>query len=223
MTTIGSVISRIRGQVKAEVQDAFVTDRYIYSLIQKFAQLLIRRQDNANKLMKFNAIWKKLPFIELIEVDKVEAECTGIKSGCTIKRSKNKLPNMMEGYWGPLIRTVSSIDGSRELKATHPGTYTSLTKTTSFRYNNQKYFWYLNGYLYFPDLEWDAVKLEGVFDDDISDWLCESKDQCTPRHEQDVNIPESLFAEIEQQVLGIMLNTVRIPPEDSDNKINVHR
>ena len=38
MTTIGSVISRIRGQVKAEVQDAFVTDRYVYSLIQKFAQ-----------------------------------------------------------------------------------------------------------------------------------------------------------------------------------------
>ena len=223
MTTIGSVISRIRGQVKAEVQDAFVTDRYIYSLIQKFAQLLIRRQDNANKLMKFNAIWKTLPFIELIEVDKVEAECTGIKSGCTIKRTKHKLPNMMQGYWGPLIRTVSSIDGSRELKATHPGTYTSLTKTTSFRYNNQKYFWYLNGYLYFPDLEWDAVKLEGVFDDDISDWLCETKDQCVVRHEQEINIPEALFAEIEQQVLVTMGTALRIPPEDSDNKINIHR
>lgn len=223
MTTIGSVVSRIRGQVKAEVQDAFVTDRYVYSLIQKFAQLLIRRQDDANKLKKFNAIWKTLPFIELIEVDKVEAECTGIQSGCTIKRTKNKLPNMMEGYWGPLIRTVSSIDGSRELKATHPGTYTSLTKTTSFRYNNQKYFWYLNGYLYFPDLEWDAVKLEGVFDDDISDWLCDAKDQCTPRYEQDLNIPESLLAEIEQQVIMMMSNTIRIPAEDSDNKINIHR
>lgn len=223
MTTIGSVISRIRGQVKAEVQDAFVTDRYIYSLIQKFAQLLIRRQDSLNKLMKFNAIWKTLPFIELIDVDKVEAECTGVTSGCTIKRTKNKLPNMMEGYWGPLIRTVSSIDGSRELKATHPGTYTSLTKTTSFRYNNQKYFWYLNGYLYFPDLEWDAVRLEGVFDDDISDWLCDSKDQCTPRYEQDINIPESLFAEIEQQVIVLMGQSIQIPSEDSDNKINTHR
>ena len=70
MTTIGEVISRVRGQVKAEVQDAFVTDRYVYSLIQKFAQILIRRQDNLNKLLRFNAIWKTLPFIELIEVDK---------------------------------------------------------------------------------------------------------------------------------------------------------
>ena len=95
MTTIGSVVSRLRGQVKAEVQDAFVTDRYVYSLIQKFAQLLIRRQDSANKLKKFNAVWKTLPFVELITVDKVEAECTGIKSGCTIKRTKDKLPNML--------------------------------------------------------------------------------------------------------------------------------
>ena len=35
MSTIAQTISRIRGQVKAEVQDAFVTDRYIYSLIDK--------------------------------------------------------------------------------------------------------------------------------------------------------------------------------------------
>ena len=36
---ISEVISRLRGQVKAEVQDAFVTDRYIYSLVMKFAKI----------------------------------------------------------------------------------------------------------------------------------------------------------------------------------------
>ncbi|BCV02239.1 MAG: hypothetical protein CM15mV51_0560 [uncultured marine virus] len=173
MATVGEVISRIRGQVKAEVQDAFVTDRYVYSLIIKFAQLLMRRQDYANKLMKFNAVWKTLPYLELIDVDKVEAHCSGIQSGCTIKRTKDKLPNFIEGYWGPLIRTVSSIDGSIELQATQPGTYTSMTKTTSFRYNKTRYFWFLDGYLYMPNIDWDAVKLEGVFDDDLGKWLCE--------------------------------------------------
>jgi len=222
MTTIGEVISRIRGQVKAEVQDAFVTDRYVYSLIQKFSQLLMRRQDNANKLMKFNSVWQTLPFIELIEVDKVEATCTGIKSGCIIKRTKDKLPHMIEGYWGPLIRTVSSIDGSTELQPTHPGTYTSMSNTTSFRYNKTKYFWYLNGYLYFPNIEWDAIKLEGVFNGDISKWTSE-KDECIPRYLQKINIPEALFAEIEQQVMLVMTNTLSIPAEDSDNKINLHR
>jgi hypothetical protein len=158
MSKISEAISRIRGQVKAEVQDAFVTDRYIYSLIEKYAQVLMRRQDYANKLMKFNSVWKTLPYIELIDVDKVEAHCAGITSGCTIKRSKKKLPSMFEGYWGPLIRTVSSIDGSKELQATQPGTFTSMTKTTTFKYNKTLYFWWLDGYIYAPNIEWDALK-----------------------------------------------------------------
>jgi len=223
MIKISEAISRIRGQVKAEVQDAFVTDRYIYSLITKYAKFLMRRQDFANKLMKFNSIWNFLPFVQLIEVDKVEAQCTGIKSGCTIKRTKDKLPDMIEGYWGPLIRTVSSIDNSIELYPTQPGTYTSMTKTTSFRYNKSKFFWYLNGYLYFPDLDWDAVRVEAVFDDDIGAWLCEDEDKCVPRYDQKINIPDFLFAEIETQILQVMTNTIKIPSEDSDNKQNINR
>ncbi len=223
MTTIGEVISRIRGQVKAEVQDAFVTDRYVYSMVVKFAQILMRRQDYANKLMKFNAVWKKLPYIELIEVDKVEAHCSGIQSGCTIKRSKNKLPDMIEGYWGPLIRTVSSIDGSIEVQATQPSTYTSMTKTTSFKYNKTKYFWYLDGYLYLPNIDWDAIQIEGVFDDEIGFWLCDKAEQCVPRYKQDIYIPEALFAEIETQVVQAMMLTVQIPVVDGDNKVDANR
>ena len=221
MATIADVISRIRGQVKAESQDAFVTDRYVYSLVQKFAQVLMRRQDSLNKLMKFNSIWKSLPYVELIEVDRVEAQCSGIKSGCTFMRTKEKLPDMIEGFWGPLIRSVSSIDGSEELQPIQPSTYLAMAKTTLFRYNKTKYFWFIDHYLYFPNLEWDAVKIEAVFDSDISNWQCD--DKCIPHYEQDVNIPESLLAEIEGQVLNIMTTTLKIPSEDSDNKINPHR
>lgn len=223
MTTIGEVISRLRGQVKSENQDAFMTDRFIYSLVLKYAQLLMRRQDSANKLKKFNSVWQSLPYVELIEVDKIEAECSGIQSGCTIKRTKAKLPTFMEGYWGPLIRTVSSIDGSIEMQATNPGTYTSMTKTTSFKYNSTKYFWYLNEYLYMPNIVWDAVKVEGVFEGDISKWDCDETNDCTPRYLQSIYIPEFLFAEIEAQVLQQMFNTLKVPAEDSDNKQNINR
>ncbi len=223
MTTIGEIVSRVRGQIKSENQDAFMTDRYIYSLILKYAQLYMRRQDSSNKLMKFNSVWQTLPYVDLIEIDKIEAECSGIQSGCTIKRTKETLPTFMEGYWGPLIRTVSSIDGSIEMQATSPGTYTSMTKTTSFKYNTTKYFWFLNGYLYLPNVVWDAIKVEGVFEGDISTWDCDEKNDCTPRYLQKLYIPEFLFAEIEAQVLGGMFNTLKVPAEDSDNKQNVNR
>ena len=183
----------------------------------------MRRQDYANKLMKFNSVWKALPYVELIEVDKVEAGCSGITSGCTIKRTKHRLPSMIEGYWGPLIRTVSSIDGSQELQATQPGTYTSMTKTTTFKYNKTLYFWWLDGYIYSPSIEWDALKLEGVFNSDITRWNCDLEDDCTPRYEQPIYIPEALFAEIEGQVIQTMIGSMQIPSEDSDNKRNIHR
>ena len=129
----------------------------------------------------------------------------------------------MQGYWGPLVRTVSSLDGSTEIQPTTPGSYVSMSKTTTFKYNNTKYYWFLDGYLYFPNIEWDALKLEGVFNSDITKWNCEVEDDCTPRYEQPIYIPEALFAEIESQVINVMMNTMQIPGEDSDNKININR
>jgi|TARA_A200000159_G_C7270553_1_gene317049 hypothetical protein len=223
MTTIGEAISRIRGQIKAESEDAFMTDRYIYSLIKKYAQLFMRRQDNANKLMKFNSVWQELKYVELIEVDRVEASCVGLSSGCIIKRSKHRLPTFMQGYWGPLIRTVSSIDGGIEVQPTQPGTYTSMSKTTTFKYNNTKYYWFLDGYIYLPNVKWDAVKLEGVFEEDISKWTCDTDDDCVPRYLQNLYIPEFLFSEIEGQIFNTAINTIKIPTEDGDNKLNANR
>ena len=223
MTTIGEAVSRLRGALKASSQDAFVTDRFIYSLILKYAQMLMRRQDHTNKLMKFSAIWQTLPYVELKEVDKVEAGCTGIESGSTIRRSTVKLPTFMQGYWGPLVRTLSSLDGATEIQPTSPGSYVSMTKTTSFKYNTTKYYWFLDGYLYFPNIEWDAIKLEGVFEGDVSKWTCDEEDDCVPRYLQNFYIPEFLFAEIENQVLNVQFNSLKVTPEDGHNKVNVNR
>ena len=78
-------------------------------------------------------------------------------------------------------------------------------------------------YIYSPNIEWDALKIEGVFNSDITKWNCDEEDDCTPRYEQPIYIPEALFAEIEQQVINVMMNTMKIPAEDSDNKININR
>ncbi len=223
MTTIGEVVSRVRNQIKSVRQDAFVTDRYLYSLILKYTALYLRRQDSENKLMKFNSVFQTLPFVELIDVDKVEAHCSGIKSGITIKRTKEKLPNFMQGYWGPIIRTVSSIDTSIELQPTHPGLYTSMTKTTSFKYNTTKYYWFLNGYLYMPNIPWDAILVEGIFEEDVTKWNCDPKDDCDPRQIQPFNVPDFLFAEIEQNVLKDIMTTASYPSDGEHNKQNIAR
>ena len=123
---------------------------------------------------------------------------------------------------GTIIRTVSSIDGHVEVQPTSPGSYVSMTKTTTFKYNNNKYYWFIDGHIYLPNVEWDAIKLEGIFEEDISTWTCKD-DDCIPRYLQNIYIPEFLFAEIEQQIMNVLMNTLKIPAEDADNKQNINR
>jgi hypothetical protein len=139
MTTIGEAISRVRNTLKAVKEDPFLTDRTIYFALLKYAKTLIKREDNQYRLMKMSQIFQVLPYIELIDVDKVEAGCLGVYSECYFKRSKDKLPTILDGMFGPLFRTVSSIDGTIEMFRTEPGTWVSITKSTTFRYNKRPY------------------------------------------------------------------------------------
>lgn len=223
MTTIGESITRVRAALKAVKEDPFLTDRNIYFAIIKYGETLLKREDNQYKLMKMSSIWTDLPYVELIDVDKIQAQCAGVYSGCYIKRTKEKLPKILDGSFGPLIRSVSSIDGSMELYRTEPGTYTSITKTTNFKYNKQKYFWYIDGYLYLPDNQWDAIKVEALFDGDIAPYHCETDDQCWIRQDQRLPFPEYLFSEIEQYVIKELSMTMQIPANGSDDNQNVLR
>jgi len=223
MITIGEVISRVRNQIKSVKQDAFLTDRLLYSLTMKHAKLLMRRQDNLNRIMRFNSVFQTMNFVELIEVDRAQAQCHGIDTGCYFKRTKERLPDMIEGYWGPLIRAVTSIDLSEEVTPTYPTTFEQMSKQKTFKYNKKKYYWYLDGYLYFPNMEWDAIRLEGVFEGDISQYNCDPEDDCQYIQDKSFNVPEYMFPEIEQLVmrdLGVML---QIPQDIQHDNRHVAR
>jgi hypothetical protein len=221
-STIGDIISRIRTQVKAVRQDALMTDRVIYTFVLKHAKWLMKREDSKNKLMGFSGVAQTLDFVELIEVDKVDACCTGLSSDCKVMRTKEKMPVFMQGYYGPLIRTVSSIDGSEELQPTNPSSYLAMSRSKNFKFNKTKYFWYLDDYLYFPNLEWDAVRIEGIFEDDISRFTCE-QDNCKVRSDDSFNVPDYLYGEIESQVFKDLTGIAQMPTDMPNDKQNALR
>jgi hypothetical protein len=220
--TINDVLSRIRVQIKAVHQDSFVTDRVIYSFVTKHAKWLMKREDGKNKLMNFTSVIQTLDFVELIEIDKVEACCTGIRSDCTIKRTEKKLPIFLQGYHGPLIRSVTSLDGSERLQPILPATYLGIANSKNFRYNKTRYYWFLNDYLYFPNLEWDAIRVEGIFENDISEFTCD-EDSCIVRQDQSFNVPDYLLGELEAQVLKDFMALYQMPTDVSNDKQNAAR
>ena len=139
---------------------------------------------------------------------------------CYFKRSKEKLPTILDGMFGPLFRTVSSIDGTIEMFRTDPGTWVSITRSTTFKYNKRPYFWYLNGYVYCPNIDWDAIRIEAIFENKVE--TCDT-DVCDPRQDEIYNVPEYLFSEIEQFVVKDLTMTLQVPSDGADDGQNTLR
>lgn len=217
--TRGAIISRIRKGIKAETQDAFITDRYIYSVVEKHAAWLLRREDNTMKIIRMINSYTSLDYVPLIEVDKIAASCVGIKSNCIIKRTEDKIPSLFEGYFGPLIRNVSSLDGSQQVYPTTALQYTKIANSKNFKYNKTKYYWIANGYVYFPNIDWDAVVIDGIFRDDVSDYKCEDcGEKCKSAQDGIFNVPEYLYGEMESHVRQEILALYQIPSDPTNDK-----
>jgi hypothetical protein len=92
-----------------------------------------------------------------------------------------------------------------------------MTQTSTFKYNKNKYYWYLNERLYFPNLEWESVKVEGCFSGNLASYNC-TEDPCKIRQDENILVPEYLFEQIEQAVLNDMGMAVKMPPDLPDNK-----
>lgn len=220
---IGDVTSRLRGLVKGVRQDSFLTDRFLYSLFKKHAALAIKRLDEKKSMMAMNSVYETLDYVKLEECDKVEAGCMGIKSYSTFKRTCSPIPVFTEGKWGPMIRSITSLDGSTIFKLTTHDQYQVLSKQKDFVFNTWKYAWYLNDRLYFPNIPYPAVRIEGMFEEDIAMYKCNYDTKCQPRQEQSLNVPDFILAEIEAAVMKDLGYSMQIPSDSAHDNVNINR
>lgn len=211
-TRLGDITSRIRGSVNMVRQDSFLTDKQIYSVFIKYASMRIKQLDEkGNRLYNFASIFETLDYVKLEECDWVEAGCTGIKSYRTFRRTCQPLPMFMEGKFGPMVRSITSLDGRTPFQLTSLDNYVLLSRQGSFRYNTTKYCWWLNDHLYFPDISYPAIRIEGMFQEDISEFKCNYDDKCKRRQDQSLNVPDYILADIEKMVLAELNNEMHIP------------
>jgi hypothetical protein len=223
MNTIGEVLNRLRNQVKSTAQDAFLTDRFLYSLVMKHSKWLLRREDGNNKILRLHSAFQALEFVELIDVSAVEAQCRCVTSDCRFKRTKDKLPKVMDGYTGPLIRTVTSLDNSQEVLQTSSRSWEQMARSKNFKYNKHKYYWHLDGHLYLPNVDWDAIRIEGLFEEDISKYNCDDSDECKFRQDQPLPVPDYLYAEIEGNVIKELGSIMTIPSDTHEDNRHLIR
>jgi hypothetical protein len=162
---IGEIISRVRNDNKLVGADVRLSDRAIFNKIKTKRDYFIKMEDDKKKLLNHIQIFTPLHEVELMDVPSVEA--LGFDIGRMVKRSKNKIPKIVMAGYGPIIRRVSSLDGSELIHQTTENSYSRKVKLDTHKYDNTLYFFMKNGYMYLPNVVWPSISMEAYFEDEL--------------------------------------------------------
>jgi hypothetical protein len=179
-------------------------------------------EDSKLGIMQSTNIFKPLNYVELIDVDSVEA--CGITTDCTMKRTKEKLPKIRVVKGHQMIKRVTSLDGSTDLFETTQRAYNKKASLSTFKYDTNKYYWILNDYLYIPNVSWEAVSILAYFSDiALIDSLNDCNDEknknlCRSILDEEFPAPTHLLELTIDKVSSKIANLYNRIPED--NNIN---
>jgi len=166
MKTIKVLIQRVQSLYSKGVQsdDSRLRPRHIYSILQSVRATLLKRKSSSRDHF---SDWEKqvIHCVELIKAEAHECPCVPPK-GCTILRSKYKIPKPLSVKGKDTIESVSTITGSILFSKTswEEKKYKSGNKYTSGTPD-----YYIRGeYLYLTSQTFlKVIAISGVFEDPI--------------------------------------------------------
>lgn len=216
---VGQVISQLRNQLRIVNADSKVTRRFVWSLIDKHAKWLIKREASKLRIMKMGYLFQTLKCVEVIEVPASD-ECCGLKTKCKIWRTRYKIPDVYNDEDGIILKAVYSIDGSEEFTPIKLQEFMRKLENPHSRYDKSRYYYFNNGYLYFPNTPIKMVQVKGYFIDEVIN-ECRPEDadkKCMSHLEKKFRFPDYLMGELTDHVMQDLINQKKVPPDTTINK-----
>lgn len=225
MPTIGEIVSRLKNTLKTVNEDAFVTDRYIYSVVKKHCESLLLKYNTLNIIT--NPELYSLVYLDLEESTDLPEEVSGMASVVVhgnVRKSITRIPEIRSYMGKLLIQSVYSVDYYTQ--------YQQLTLKELSIYKNSYYrkfikplFYYIKeGYLYVLD-DVEKVAISAAFKDDVSVYSANSMSgrvPCIRYQDSKFSYPENILAEAEGaalQEIALRYN-ITVPPDKDDKQYN---
>ncbi len=217
MSTKREIIDSLRMKLRELNADSTFSNKFLYQTILEQASWLIRREAAAGRIWISNALFQNIP-VRMIEVPLIDS-CLPIKSGCKIFRSEVKVWDVWMDAYGPLIKSVSSVDGSTDFFYTTSMTWVSKKKDPYKKKTSQKFFFFEDGYIWIPEHNPHFVTMSAFFMDDTSllkqDCLdCDKDKDCVKFLDTKLMIPHWIEAELLSKALELLVGVTKRMPED---------
>lgn len=203
MATIGSIISKLRGLIKAYSDDTNYTNHYLYGLLSSAKATVIRE-----RAVKFVELGDPRCFcIGLEEANSHSCDCVPV--GCTVLRTVYEIPDVIRGRNKSLIY-IKTL-GEKEIPIVDFREF-EFSKYDDIKANKPVATWYNNRILLWNITSLKAIIICGHWQD-IAEWsdivYCESDNQsdCFDLDSEDFG----LDLDLELRVLQLVLDMLKIP------------
>jgi hypothetical protein len=224
MITNREILALLRKGLNESGADSTYTNKFLYSKLKEHAKWLIPREAKSGKLYSGTSIFQTAPCIPIIKVNST-SNCCSINTCCTLFRTRNKIANFWEDAYGPIIRRITSIDGSYSFTYISASDWERKTTNPYNKKNKEQYVFFDNGYFWFPDKAPKKVNITGFFEEDIiGKYACDKvKLPCVKFLDTRFSIPEYLTAELVSKVTQQIAQITKRLPEDADINKNTNR
>jgi hypothetical protein len=219
--TVRAMISQVREIIKERYGDTRLSNKFTYSNLLKMAKILLKRESDNFKLLKYQTLYQSLKCVEVIEAPSIDP-CCGLKSYCSIWRTKDKLPELFEDSMGVLIMSVTSVDGSTEYDfKTVESIRRKMSNPWVKKYEDPTYCFFKDDYLYFTKRTL-LVEIKGMFTRSIEKYnKCGGDIPCIKFLDEKFYIPGYLEEPLIKMTLEELTKIYKALPEDqSVNKNN---
>lgn len=222
MSTKRQVIDSLRNKLRERNADSNYSNQFLYQTLLEQAKWLIKREINSGRIYKNVAFFQTLFCQDVIETSLIDP-CCPIKTNCKIYRTKCKLPDFWIDEDGPIIKSVTSIDGSTYFEMTTPTTWQSKKIDPYQKKSKQMYAFYSEGYIWFPENNPHKINILGFWTDDVSDRNGCVDNPCVRYLDTQFMIPDWLEAEMMAKAVELLAGVSKRLPEDEEVNKNPTR
>lgn len=208
---------RVANDLNALTKDAHISKRWILSIGQTKAESYVVQHWDDGSLIEDQSLLTCVPCVKMIEVDKIDC-CDAVFSLCgVLMRSEHRLPGLVYFSRGPLVASVSNVDGTRFYKYQRLEAYRNESKR-KYADKASKRFYVDDGYIYIPD---DHIELIDVCYFTMKRYealelsSCKPPKSCESEWEHEFIYPIKLIENIVSETVRECAMKIQIPDDDN--------